>query len=161
GPRRVRAGAQAGRILASCPAREGMVGRGPLMSRACAFGVGCALLVCAPGFAAAPPRGRRDRHGDALPAGAVARLGTSRDRGDWSLYPFVLAPDGRTLLTVESPEGPGEDEEGAAAPVLVSRDLLTGKATSRVLATPQGADGPAVGLPVVLDGGKRLLWNVD
>jgi WD40 repeat protein len=51
--------------------------------------------------AAVPKHARVDRHGDPLPAGAVARLGTSRLRpGDYSAS-FALSPDGRTMLTGE------------------------------------------------------------
>ncbi len=47
-----------------------------------------------------------DRFGDLLPEGAIARLGTARfrhnhDGGNWNrINRLVLAPDGRTLITV-------------------------------------------------------------
>ena len=49
---------------------------------------------------AAQKQPRADRYGDALPSGALARIGTARWwRGkDWQGYPVVYAPDGRSLI---------------------------------------------------------------
>jgi WD40 repeat protein len=41
---------------------------------------------------------RADRHGDALPEGVLARLGTVRLRAVWA--PVGLSPDGKTIITV-------------------------------------------------------------
>jgi RNA polymerase sigma factor (sigma-70 family) len=49
----------------------------------------------APAPAAEEPR--RDRHGDPLPPGAVARLGTLRFRAPGEVMALALAPDGRTI----------------------------------------------------------------
>src|SRR6516162_9387598 len=77
------------------------------------------LLVAASTACGAPPAGRQplppdpphtDRHGDPLPGGAVARLGTTRFRpgGErWyagvvpNHYAVALSPDGKILATGE------------------------------------------------------------
>jgi WD40 repeat protein len=46
--------------------------------------------------AAEPPL---DRHGDPLPPGAIARLGTSRWRHSFTLHAIVPSPDGKTVAT--------------------------------------------------------------
>src|SRR5262249_13402374 len=55
-----------------------------------------ALITGTDLFAQEPARA--DRHGDPLPPGAVARLGTVRLRT--TATAFVLTPDGKTILTV-------------------------------------------------------------
>ena len=70
---------------------------------------GAGLLLSQPAPVGAPPaaapnaqaqlRGPTDRHGDPLPAGAVARLGTERFRhGGTGLEGLAFLPDGRTLV---------------------------------------------------------------
>jgi RNA polymerase sigma factor (sigma-70 family) len=54
----------------------------------------------APPAAERPAEARRaaaDRYGDALPEGALARLGTLRFRHEWFVSCAALAPDGRTV----------------------------------------------------------------
>src|SRR4051812_21944846 len=52
--------------------------------------------------AAAPPPAPADLHGDALPAGAIARAGTTRLRqGGW-VYAARFADDGKTMTSFGS-----------------------------------------------------------
>src|SRR5262245_31312467 len=57
------------------------------------------LLLLALSVSAADKSARLDAHGDALPEGALMRLGTTRFRNDTSMnfYAVALAPDGKTL----------------------------------------------------------------
>src|SRR6059058_3780779 len=60
-----------------------------------------ALALLAPPEArpAGPPRPRTDLHGDRLPKGALARLGTVRLRhGSW-VSALTFSPDGRRVLS--------------------------------------------------------------
>jgi WD40 repeat protein len=60
------------------------------------FGTVCLLVLLTPSVQAAPPR--TDDHGDPLPPGALARLGTVRLR-DSGAACVVFSPDGKTLIS--------------------------------------------------------------
>ncbi len=81
------AGAAAGALVLTLP------GRGPTAPEQ------AARTDPAPA-AAEEKAGRTDPHGDMLPEGAVARLGTVRFRHEAWVGPCVLSPDGQTLAAV-------------------------------------------------------------
>lgn len=60
------------------------------------------LLCCSNPLLAADYKPRRDLNGDSLPPGAVARLGTTRFRPGETHFDWVLAPDGKNILTMET-----------------------------------------------------------
>ncbi|HEY7315463.1 MAG TPA: hypothetical protein VH643_39400 [Gemmataceae bacterium] len=70
---------------------------------------------------AAAKQPRTDAHGDPLPPGAVARLGSARFRHEGMLGSFVISPDGRTVAAVPLMHG----KSG------VLWDMATGKLTRR------------------------------
>src|SRR5262249_5691694 len=82
--------------------------------------------------AAAPatPTARTDRHGDPLPQGAIARLGTVRLRTPNESHALAYSPDGRTLMA----GGPG----GARF-----WDATTGRPLSHLGGELRGSWGPA------------------
>jgi WD40 repeat protein len=90
-------------------------------------------------LAAAPPTVTEvDQHGDALPRGAIARLGTIRWRASLSYPQTSFSPDGRALLSL--------GDQGTRV-----WDVATGQAMSWM---PLVADGRAVRL---LPDGKTLV----
>src|SRR5262245_1141058 len=65
-------------------------------SVACAL----ALFVASPAHPAAPPVPRVDALGDPLPAGALARLGTTRFRQSDQVNVVAISPDGKLAAGV-------------------------------------------------------------
>src|SRR5262249_7551595 len=66
------------------------------MARSFVLAVCLSLAVVAPVLAW--PAAGTDAHGDPLPDGALARLGTLRFRGPWWQGPWALSGDGRTMV---------------------------------------------------------------
>src|SRR5262249_53776269 len=57
------------------------------------------LLSSATSLVAAPPDSPHDLHGDALPTGAVLRLGPTRLRHAGGVHAILYAHDGKTLAS--------------------------------------------------------------
>jgi WD40 repeat protein len=116
-----------------------------------------AVFVCAQSFGAAPPPLLRDRDGDPLPRGAVARLGTARFRGGGVEAPFALTPDGLSLVSLRLVAA----KPGGVAVAYEAMSLLTGRATRRPL------EGAFSEVPLrdssilIFPDGKTLLWFGD
>ncbi|MFO0846687.1 MAG: WD40 repeat domain-containing protein [Gemmataceae bacterium] len=105
-----------------------------------------AVLLCTQSLAAAPPPPLlRDHDGDPLPRGAVARLGTKRFRDGFADMPFVLTPDGRSLVTLRHNR-------------LATMDLLTGKAARRLEGVPANGD-PRTQIAVFPEGNRLLCFG--
>src|SRR5947208_2526206 len=80
----------------------------------------CALSLLAPPLPAQPPR--TDCHGDPLPPGAVARLGSSRFRQSSVIRALAFAPDSKTLAV---------SSQGLGAHTLRLLDADTGQEVRR------------------------------
>jgi RNA polymerase sigma factor (sigma-70 family) len=106
---------------------------------------------------AAPPaqaeiEPRRDRYGDPLPPGAVARLGTLRFRVDaYEVNHLTFSPDGKTLAVAPwnfwSPRGP------------CLFDVTTGKQTSVI--PPPSQNTASLGSSLYTADGKRLVTAAE
>lgn len=90
-----------------------------------------------------------DRHGDPLPAGAVARLGTVRYRTDSDAAWLACLPDGKTGVTATL--------EGGVEGRVALWNLATGRTFRRLV-------GPPIEAVALSGDGKRLValcWNHD
>jgi WD40 repeat protein len=66
---------------------------------------GLLLSLATPAVAVAPPRSPRDGHGDPLPPGVVARVGSERWRGLEAFEKQAFSPDGRWLASSNRNKG--------------------------------------------------------
>jgi WD40 repeat protein len=83
------------------------------------------LLLPAPLAAGDTPADRTDRHGDPLPAGAIARLGTTRLRHGAGINTLAFAPNGKTLAA------------GSWDGQISLWDVPSGKELRRILGNPR------------------------
>lgn len=112
-----------------------------------------ALVLALPGLAVAagPPVCHVDYHGDRLPAGAVARLGSVRWRAE-NITAYALVPGGNLLAAAHS--SPGSDGWATA---LTLWDLDSGRRVRMVVDdVTQDKNGFETGLVFTPDG-RRLL----
>ncbi len=102
----------------------------------------------------APDPPRVDRFGDALPAGAIARLGTARFGHDWYTESTVWSPDGKIIASLNG---------NTSARPLCLWDAATGRELHRLAAEAafSAAFSPD-GKTLAVAEGKRgiVLWNV-
>jgi RNA polymerase sigma factor (sigma-70 family) len=109
--------------------------------------------VAAPAQAQGPERPAVDLHGDPLPPGAIARLGTVRFRGAF-LTPCFL-PDGKMLLTASR----ASLQLWEAATGRLRREIPTGSLTVfRVALSPDGTRVAATGM--LRATGALRVWDV-
>src|SRR5262249_37652263 len=103
----------------------------------------CVAVLAVAARAVPPPKNapRLDAHGDPLPPGAIARLGTLRFRAPVEVNALAFAPDGKTIAV-------------SSGNCLFLFDTASGKRTRRVL----GADcrWDLVSPPVFSPDGRRL-----
>src|SRR5436190_24177112 len=122
------------------------------ITRACLFGTACLFLLLAPPTRAKPPR--TDDHGDPLPPGAVARLGTVRLRHvlrDGSgAASVVFSPDGKKVVS-------GGDVGLRAWDVATGKDLGWFPTAARATAAHFAPDGRSL-LTIDNEGSMRL-WQ--
>jgi len=67
----------------------------------------CAILLVDRSAPGEPPTQRMDLHGDPLPAGAVARMGTVRWRHSGDVQSVVFSPDGKWIASTCDRKGDG------------------------------------------------------
>jgi RNA polymerase sigma factor (sigma-70 family) len=102
------------------------------------------------------PPARNDRHGDALPEGALTRLGTLRWRTDVEIEALLFTPDGKSVVSF-----PGFcrfDADGRPSTLFRPTDTRINPRTDRIALSPDGKSlafaalirvGPKIGKRVV------------
>jgi RNA polymerase sigma factor (sigma-70 family) len=95
---------------------------------------------------------RKDRYGDPLPVGAIARLGTVRLRHDGMVHAAVFSQDGKTILASDGNNN------------IVFWDVASGREVRRLQADPR-MDWVALALSpdgkTLASGGRGPLWLWD
>ena len=100
-----------------------------------------------------PVAGGRDRFGDPVPAGAVARLGSVRFRNDGTLSTLSFSADGRTLLTVSNESTMRLWETATGRLLRESRPVIRGISVQAAALSPDGR-------LIVIDGSHRAEGDV-
>jgi RNA polymerase sigma factor (sigma-70 family) len=100
-----------------------------------------------------PVAGGRDRFGDPIPDGAVARLGSVRFRNDDTLSTLFFSSDGRTLLTVSNESTMRLWETATGRLLRESRPVVRGISVHAAALSPDGR-------LIAIDGSHRTEGDV-
>ncbi len=113
----------------------------------------CLVLLPSLAWAAAPPMPlpRLDHHGDRLPEGALARLGTTRWRASGMVNALAFSPDGKHLAV-----GTDGDWSGAGIHSIDILEAATGRRVRRLAAVKKGPRSPTAAVAYSRDGTRLV-----